>query len=73
MNRPTTKVDAVLLKRQGALALAAQLAEMSPEQQQRFWEEQTRSLRERQHAKRAESVSQNTSQHRPAIDEVSAR
>lgn len=69
----TTKVDAVLLKHQGALALTAQLAGMSPEQQQHFWEEQTHSLRERQQAKRAESVSQNTSQHRTIIDEVSAR
>ncbi|MBK9943404.1 MAG: hypothetical protein U0Z44_10435 [Kouleothrix sp.] len=50
----TTKVDAVMLKRQGALALAAQLATMSPEQQRRFWEDQTRALHERQQAKRAE-------------------
>lgn len=50
---PKTKVDAVELKRQGALAVAAQLATLTPEQQQRFWEAQTQALRERQQAIRA--------------------
>ncbi len=69
----TAKIDAVLLKRQGALAVATQLAGMSLEQQQRFWEEQTRSLRERQQAKRAERASQNASRHLAATNETPTR
>ena len=69
----TTKIDAVSLKRQGAQFVAALLAPMSPEQQQRFWEEQTRALHERQQAMRAESASQKTSHHLAASDEVPAR
>ncbi|HMO60289.1 MAG TPA: hypothetical protein PKA05_21585 [Roseiflexaceae bacterium] len=50
----TKRVDALKIKRQGAEALAAQLAGMTPEEQRQFWEERTRILRERQAAKRAE-------------------
>ena len=50
----TTNIDALAIKRQGAQIVATRLALMSLEQQQRFWEEQTHALRERQQAIRAE-------------------
>jgi hypothetical protein len=48
------QVDALQIKRQGAVALAALLADMTPEQQRRFWEERTRALLQLQQAKRTE-------------------
>ena len=48
------QVNALQIKRQGAIALAAMLADMTPEQQRRFWEERTQMLLQRQQAKRAE-------------------
>lgn len=64
-----TKIDAVALKRQGAQAVAAQLAGMSPEQQQQFWEQQTNALYERQRALRAARVDTHAAHH-PTTDEV---
>lgn len=66
----TTTIDAVALKRAGAQALTAQLAGMSPEQQQHFWEEQTRELRERQRAVRAARIDMQAA-HPPPTDEES--
>jgi hypothetical protein len=60
----------VALKRQGAQALAVQLAGMSLEQQRQFWEQQTRALRERRQAVRAERIDTETAQH-PTTDEIS--
>lgn len=54
MNATTKRVDVFKLKGQGAAALAAQLAGMTPEEQRQFCEERTRALCERQAAKRAE-------------------
>jgi hypothetical protein len=57
MAKTTTKrVDALKIKPQGAAALAAQLAGMTPEEQRQFWEERTRALRERQATKRAQQM-----------------
>ncbi|NWG21658.1 MAG: hypothetical protein HXY39_15215 [Chloroflexi bacterium] len=52
----TKRVDAPTIKRQGATALAAQLAGMTPAEQRQFWEERSRALRERQAAKRAHDM-----------------
>lgn len=65
----TTNIDAVALKRVGAQVLAAQLAGMSPEQQQHFWEERTRELRDRQRAVRAAQIGTQAA-HQSPTDEV---
>lgn len=49
------QVDALTIKRQGAEALAALLADMTSEQQRQFWEGRTRALREHQQAKRQQA------------------
>jgi hypothetical protein len=54
------QVDAIQIKRQGTIALAALLADMTPEQQRRFWEERTRVLLQRQQAKRTEHPTEET-------------